>query len=409
MPSKPAFTEFVAMIALLIGLTAFSIDNLLPAFDPITQSLKLADPNQIQLIILSFMVSFAIMQLFYGPLSDHFGRKSMLMCGLGIYLLGSLVGFLSTDFQTLVIGRVLQGIGAASPRVLTTAIVRDRYAGREMARVLSLTMMVFIIVPIVAPSVGSFVIALGSWRLIFLTMFLFAAVLILWLVLRLPETLARERDSPSILSSTLIALPRILTTREVIDNTTALSLMLGCMMTYLVSSPRIFQSGIYDLGHGFPLVFAIIALFMGMAFFANSALVRRFGMHRLSHVGLWGFTLAAALLLGEGLVYGGRPPVVLLVATLAVAHFQFSLTTPNLNSMAMEPVGDIAGTAASFIGFYSTLVSAAIGYVFGKAFNGTIIPLAICYLTMGGFCLLILFFAHRGRFNPKEPPASSKS
>jgi len=390
MPSKIGFTEFVIIISFLMGLTAFSIDNLLPAFDTIARHFELTDPNQSQLLLVVFMGSFAIMQLFYGPLSDRYKRKPVLITGLVIYLIGALVGGFATDFTTLLAGRFLQGIGAASPRALTVAIVRDRYAGREMARILSLTMMVFILVPIIAPTIGSTMLLIGSWRVIFFLMALFSLLITIWVILRLPETLPELAVRQSVLATTLKSLPRIFSAREPMIHTTAMSLMMGCLMTYLVSAPEIFETGIYNLGFNFAFVFAAIAFCMGAAAFTNSKLVRRVGMHRLSRIGLSGFLLVAALLLAEGVFFAGKPPLALLITTLGVAHFLFSLTVPNLNAIAMEPLGDIAGTAASFIGFYSTLISAAVGYVFGAAFNGTILPLAICYFSMAALSFAAL-------------------
>jgi MFS transporter, DHA1 family, multidrug resistance protein len=402
----PSFVEFVAIIAALMGLTAFSIDNLLPAFASIAQGFQLSDPNQTQLIIIVFMASFSVMDLVYGPLSDRFGRKPILLAGLLIYALGTLLGALSTNLPMLLAARFLQGAGAASPRVLVMAIVRDRYTGREMARILSLAMMVFFIVPVLAPTVGTLLLMLGSWRFIFVNMLLFVTVLTIVVAFRLPETFTPVRGGPSIISQSLTSLSRVCTNKEAMANVTALSLMMGCLMTYLVSSPEIFETGIYNLGHGFPIVFAIIALCMAMAAFVNSTLVRRMGMHRLSYIGLIGFVLAAVVLLAEAWIFDGRPPLVLLVATLAVLHFLFSLTSPNLNAIAMEPLGDVAGMASSFFGFYSTLVSAFIGYVFGQAFNGTIMPLAFCYFTMGILSLVIVLNVRRGRISASQEPAS---
>jgi len=404
MPSKIGFTEFVIIISCLMGLTAFSIDNLLPAFDTIARHFELSDPNQAQLLLLVFMASFAIMQLFYGPLSDRFKRKPILLIGLAIYFVGALVGGFATDFTMLLTGRFLQGIGAAAPRALTVAIVRDRYAGREMARILSLTMMVFILVPIIAPTIGSTMLLIGSWRLVFFLMALFSLLTTIWVILRLPETLPETSVRQSVLSTALKSLPRIFSAREPMVNTTAMSLMMGCLMTYLVSAPEIFETGIYNLGFNFAFVFAIIAFCMGAAAFTNSKLVRHVGMHRLSQIGLSGFLIASAVLLAEGVMFSGKPPLGLLIATLAVAHFLFSLTVPNLNAIAMEPLGDIAGTAASFIGFYSTLISAAVAFVFGAAFNGTILPLAICYFAMAALSFGLLGWL---RANPGKPPVSA--
>ena len=398
---EPSFREFVFLIALVMALVSLSIDNLLPAFEPIRESLRVPDANQMQLIITAYMGGFAAMQLVYGPLSDMIGRRPVLILGLTIYTAGTLLAVFATSYEVLLAARVIQGLGGAAARVLAVAIVRDRFEGRDMARVMALTMMIFIIVPVVAPATGSLFLMLGGWRLIFVSMLALVLIVVVWFGLRMPETLHPEYRMPVSAAKIGDGIRRTVTTRASIGNATALGLAMACLMTYLGSSQQIFETEIYRLGHGFVVVFGLIAICMGAAAFVNSRLVQTLGMRRLAHAGICGFILVALVILAQGLIFGGRPPLLLFGVTLALAHFLLSLTMPNFNAMAMEPLGDVAGTASSFIGSYTTLAGAAGGYVFGQAFNGTILPLATAYVGLGLACLGVVLWTEKGRlFSP---------
>jgi MFS transporter, DHA1 family, multidrug resistance protein len=402
--SGPAFVEFVVLIALVMGLISLSIDNLLPAFEPIRRSFGMTDPNEPQLILTAYMLGFALMQIVWGPLADVVGRRPILMLGLVIYTAGTILAILAQSFDVLLAARVVQGLGGAAARVLAVTIVRDRFEGRDMARVMALTMMVFIIVPVIAPATGSLFLLLGSWRWIFVSMLALVLVVVVWFGLRMPETLHPDHRMPLSLRAVGRGIARTLSTRASLGNASAMGLAMACLMSYLNSSQQIFETEVYHLGHWFPLVFAGIACCMGAASFTNSRLVRRLGMRRLSHAGLTGFILLSALLLLCALSFGGRPPLLLFCALLAGAHFLLSLTMPNFNAMAMEPLGDIAGTASSFLGFYTTLVGAIGGLLVGQAFDGTVIPLACGYLGFSLACLLVVLWTEQGRlFAPHHP------
>jgi DHA1 family bicyclomycin/chloramphenicol resistance-like MFS transporter len=395
----PSFPEFVLLIALVMSLGSLSIDNLLPAFGPIQADFAIPNPNDLQLLITAYMVPFGIMQLVYGPVSDVIGRRPALMMGLAIYVVGGLIATLATSFSMLLIGRAIQGAGLAASRVLTIAIVRDRFAGREMARVMSITMMVFIIVPIVAPTTGSMTLLLGSWHWIFGTVVGIAVVVAAWFYTRMPETLHPEHRRSFSFGQIASAIKTTVTTRTSIGYATGMGCMFGCLMSYINSSQQIFETEVYQLGALFPLAFGGIATLMGLASFTNASLVRRLGMRRLSHIGICGFTLVAAIQVIVALFFDGRPPLLLYASIFGINQFLFSLTMPNFNAMAMEPLGSIAGTASSFIGSYTTLIGALLGLVIGRSFNGTVIPLSIGYLFLGAACLLIVLWTERGNLS----------
>jgi MFS transporter, DHA1 family, multidrug resistance protein len=394
---EPSFMEFVILIALMMGLISLSIDNLLPAFEAIRSDFGIPDANRMQLILTAYMGGFAIMQLVWGPVSDVIGRRTVLMLGLVIYTAGTLLAIFSTNFETLLAARAIQGLGGAAARVLSVAIIRDRFEGRDMARVMSLTMMIFIIVPVIAPATGSAFLVLGSWRYIFISMFALVAVVVVWFGLRMPETLRPEYRQRFSASNIAHGIGRVMTNRAAITNTLAMGLAMGCLMTYLGSAQQIFETDIYKLGHLFPLAFGLIAICMGTAAFANSRLVKRLGMHRLSRFGMTGFWVMSGVLLLLAFLYAGRPPLLLFGISMGLAHFLLSLTMPNFNTLAMERVGDIAGTASSFIGCITTLMGAVIGALIGEAYNGTIFPLALGYLGLSSLCLLILVLAGKSK------------
>jgi MFS transporter, DHA1 family, multidrug resistance protein len=396
-----SFGEFVALISVTMGLMSLSIDNLLPAFGAIQAYFAMPPGNEMQFIISAYMISFAIMQLFYGPLSDIIGRRPALMIGLGVYSVGAAMAIFASSFGLLLVARAIQGMGAAAIRVLVVAIVRDRYEGREMARVMSLIIMVFIIVPIFAPAIGSLFLWLGGWRLIFISMLALAAVVVVWLTLRLPETLHPEYRFPFSIRRILDGAVQTVMTRAALGYASAMGLTMGILFGYLNSCQQIFQTEVYGLGPLFPIAFGAIACVLGVASFTNAQLVRRLGMRRLSHFGLCGFILVAALLLALALLFAGRPPLYLFGPGLAAGLFLMSLMMVNFNAMAMEPLGAIAGTASSVIGVYTSLSGALIGLAVGQAFDGTVIPLTAAFVLLGLLCLLVVLWTERGRlFRP---------
>lgn len=406
--AAPGFAEFVAIVALMMGITAFSIDNLLPAFDPIRSYFAVAEPNDLQFLITAYMVGFGIMQIVFGTISDVIGRKKALMAGLVIYAAGCVLAMTAESFSMLLVARAVQGLGSAAARVLSVAIVRDRFQGREMARVMSFCMMVFLIIPVIAPSIGGGILLLGEWHLIFGAMLTLCLVLAVWFGLRMPETLHPEHRVPFSVRSIVQGMGQAVTNRRTIGYTTAMGLMMGCLMAYIAVSQQTFESGIYHLGRLFPLAFAAIAGVMALASFLNATLVRRLGMRRISHFGVCGFTVMGLVQVGTALAFDGPPPVVLYCAILALAQALFAFTVANFNSIAMEPMGAVAGTASSFIGFYTTLLGAALGVVVGHSFDGTILPLGLGYFILGAAAVLMVLWAEKGRLFDTLPGGAQR-
>jgi len=337
-------------------------------------------------------------------LSDVIGRRPAMMIGLAVYCVGTVVAIVAPSYGVLLAARAIQGMGGAAIRVLVVAIVRDRYSGREMARVMSLIIMVFIVVPVFAPAIGSLFLWLGGWRLIFISMLALAAIVVAGFALRMPETLHPEYRFPLSLRRILSGALQTVTTRASIGYASAMGLTMGVLFGYLGSSQQIFQTDVYGLGSLFPIAFGAIAAVLGVASFVNARLVRRLGMRRLSHFGLCAFVLMAALLLGVALLFAGRPPLALFGPLLAASLFLMSLMMVNFNALAMEPLGAVAGTASSVIGLYTTLAGTVFGLIVGQAFDGTVIPLGASFLLLGVVALVVVLWTERGRlFRPHSP------
>ncbi|RVU15143.1 MFS transporter [Methylobacterium oryzihabitans] len=393
----PGFAEFVALTALVMGLTAVTIDSFLPAFPAIQADFAIGGPNRLQYLVYVYMLGFGVAQLAYGPVSDGLGRRATMMAGFAIYLAGSVLAMLAQSFEVLLLARAIQGVGGAAGRVLAVAIVRDRYEGRDMARVMSFCMMVFLIVPIVAPTMGGLLLLVGSWRLIFGAMLALCVVLLAWFGWRMPETLHPAFRRPLRAGTVASGIAATVTTRASFGYATALGLLTGCIMAYVGSAQAVFDTGLYHLGPYFPVAFGLIAGAMGVATLVNARLVRRLGMRRLSHGGTIGLCAMAALQLAVILAFGGRPPLPVLILTLGLCQFLLSFALPNFNALAMEPLAAIAGTASSFIGFYTTLLAAFCGLLVGQSFDGTVIPLGIGYLVLGLATLAVVLVTERGR------------
>jgi DHA1 family bicyclomycin/chloramphenicol resistance-like MFS transporter len=393
----PGFAEFVAIVALMMAVTAISIDNLLPAFPVIQARFGIADPNSLQLLVYVYMIGFGFAQIVYGPVSDRFGRRPVLLFSLAVYVAGCFLAMVVPSFGWLLAARVIQGLGAAGGRVLSTAIVRDRFAGREMASVMSLIMMVFLIVPMIAPAIGGMMLALGSWHYVFVSMLVLAGILVVWFTARMPETLHPEYRRPLSLRAIGQALSLTLRTRVAIGYATALGLLTGCIMGYVGSAQQVFDTGLYHLGALFPLAFGLVAGAMGVATLVNARVVRRLGMRTLSHAGLSAFVAVAVVQVGVGLAYQGHPPLGLFLSVLAANQFLISFAMPNFNALALQPLGEIAGTASSFLGFYTTILGAFCGFLIGHAFDGTTLPIGLGYAILGGLALLVVAWTERGR------------
>ena len=394
----PGLVEFICLMAITIGLVALSIDNLLPAFGPIAKDFGIEDGNRMQMLIYFFMIAFGLMQIVYGPLADSFGRRPTLIAGLGIYCVGTIMAIFADSYEHLLAARFVQGLGAAAPRVLTIAITRDCFEGREMARVMSFVMMVFIILPVFAPASGSLILALANWHMIFVSTLLLAIAIVFWYLLRMPETLHPEYRHRLSFQRIMRDVKTTVTNRQTLGYATAMGTMFACLMAYIGSAQQIFETEVYGLGVWFPLVFGMIAACMSVSSFINARLVRRIGMHKISHIALFIMTGSSLINVLIALWFDGQPPLLLFSIGLTTILFCFSLTMPNFNSLAMEPVGAIAGTASSMIGVYSTLIGVIAGGIIGLQFNGTVIPLLVGYFLLGLIAIAIVAITERGKF-----------
>lgn len=393
-PTMPRFGEFIALIAMLSSLTALSIDAMLPALAIIGQDLGVQHENEPQLIVSTLFLGMVVGQFLLGPLSDAFGRKPLMYVGLGIFMLGSLVAMLAQDFSHMLLGRVLQGLGTSAPRVLTLALVRDCYAGRSMARVMSFTMSIFVLVPMIAPSLGQGIMLLAGWRSIFTGFLVLAVIVAGWFWLRMPETLPPDKRRPLSWPNLMQAIKETLTTRSSMMYMLAAGMVFGAFLGYLSSSQQILQTQ-YGLGDQFPLYFAALALSIGGASFLNARLVMRFGMRWLSARAVIGFTLISALFLVVAYATNGQPPLAVLMVYFSLAFLALGMLFGNLNALAMEPLGHIAGIAASVIASLSTLAAIPLGTLIGQNYNGTVIPLVGGFFLLGLLATLLLLGAEK--------------
>jgi DHA1 family bicyclomycin/chloramphenicol resistance-like MFS transporter len=396
---RTGLPEFVALMATLTALAAMSIDMVLPALPAIGASLGVERSNDNQLVVSLLFLGFGVGQLFYGPLSDSVGRKPAAFAGLTLFSAGCVLALTSRSFPMMLAGRFLQGIGVAGPRTITLALVRDRFEGREMARVMSLITVVFILVPVVAPAIGQTVLALSGWRAIFGVYLATGLVATIWFAVRQEETLPTERRIPLGLGRIAAATREVVGHRQSIGYTVASGLIFGALLGYLSSAQQILQQQ-YALGPRFPLFFAMVAIAIGAASFANASLVIRYGMRMLANLSLRGIFLVSVVFAAIAATWSGHPPLWWLMAYLITSFFGIGLLFGNLNAMAMQPLGHIAGTGAAIVGATSMLISLVLGTWIGQSYNGTVLPLVIGFAALSACAMLVSWWAEGGARQP---------
>lgn len=394
--------EFIALVALTTSLVAMSIDTMLPALGSMASELGAARANDRQLILTAFFGGLGAGQLVSGPVSDSFGRRPTLFAGLALFMLGTLLCAVSRDFGWLVAGRALSGFGAAAPRIVSMALVRDLYAGRGMARVMSFVSTVFILVPVVAPAVGQLVLSIASWRAIFWGLLVVSSGIWIWFALRQGETLPPQRRAPLTASSIASAAAETLRTRVTLGYMLAIGAAFSGFISYLATAQQVFQEQ-YGLGQLFPVFFGVLASAIGFASFVNGKLVMRFGMRRLSRAALLCNCALSSAAFGVTWLWRGHLPLTALMAYLLVCFFCNGIVFGNFNARAMEPVGHIAGVAAAVTASVSTLLALLIGTPFGHAYDGTLLPLVGGYLTAAVLAFGLTEWAERGA--PTGPPS----
>lgn len=393
--ASPSFVEFVIIISMMMALTALSIDAMLPALPRISSDLGVANPNDRQLIISLIFFGQAIGQLFFGPLSDKTGRKPAIYAGYALFIIGSLISVFSVNFPMMLIGRALQGIGISAPRAVTLALVRDQFEGRRMARLMSFAMTVFILVPMIAPSIGQGILSVASWRGIFGAFIVFALVTVIWFALRIPETLAPENRIPFSLRRIWQSILEIIKIRPALGYTLAGGLVQGVFIGYLNSSQQIFQEQ-YALGDLFPIYFAVISLSLGMASLLNARLVMHYGMRKLVRWSLGIIFGLAVVFFAIAIALDGHPPLWVLMVYLMVSFFCIGILFGNINALAMQPLGHLAGVGSAVVGSLSTFISTLLGTVIGQNYNGTILPLVIGMAVLAGLSIFVVRWVETG-------------
>ena len=370
--------EFVAIMAMLVATVAISIDGLLPALSIIAKELTPLRPNNAQIILSSFVAGMAIGTLIVGPLSDSYGRKPIIYGGAFIYILTSVVCVVSQSLELILVARFLQGVGASAPRVVAQALVRDFYKGREMARISSFIMIVFALVPAVAPLLGSFVMFAFDWRAIFFMFIAFVAISTIWMGLRINETISEENRVKFNLRNLVSAF------REVLSHPLILIAVITLVFAYSILFVGIFLiqpvfERVFGRPESFPYWFAAIALLAASSSYVNAQLVRRLGMRMLTNIAFRtqvGLSIAILLVFGLG-YFDGEFGFFCFLFWMFSIFFQAGLTMGNLTALAMEPVGHIAGTAASLISAIATIGSVFLAAIVGQFFDGTPIAMIV--------------------------------
>lgn len=391
--AKPTLglVEFVILMAFMTSLVALAIDAMLPALSVIGEELGSESAQQTHLIVSLFFFGMAFGQLFYGPVSDAMGRRVAILSGLVVFAIGTLVCMFATDMETMLLGRIIQAFGVSGPRIASLALIRDQYAGEAMARVMSFIMMVFILVPMIAPLFGQVILQFWSWPHIFTSFLVIGAGVGLWYFMRQPETLPKSHRKPFTWQALGKSSKFILTHREVMAYTLAMGFVFGAFLAYLSASQTLFQD-IYQTGEWFPMYFAILAFSIGFASFVNGKLVVRMGMHKLTKGALVGMCVCALVLLIQCLYFAGLPPLPALVINLFTMFFFIGVLFGNLNSMAMLPLGEMAGLGAAIIGSLSSLFSVPIAIAIGDFLKQDVYPLAIGFLLFGCLASVSVFY-----------------
>ena len=392
------FVEFVALVASLMALTALGIDSMLPALPAIGEALGVASENERQFVISAFLLGFGLAQLVHGPLADRYGRRPVLLVALAAYVVANLIAAFSSSFMLLLVARFASGLAIAASRVVTVALVRDCYSGRAMARVMSLAFMVFMAAPILAPSFGQLILLFGSWRLIFVLIAVVSGAILTWFAIRMPETLAVERRHPLSVERLAADWRATLTDRASIGYTLAATALLGALYGFINSVQQI-VAALTGSDRLLVPVFIGVASLMALANLLNSRIVMRLGTRRISHTALAAFIALS----GVHLVIAatGHETIWSFAILQAMAMACFGLASANFSSMAMEKMGDIAGTASSVQGFITITVGAVVGALIGQGFDGTTVPLYRSFFIASLIAFAIVAIVERGRlFRP---------
>ena len=386
--------EFVAMMAMLLALNALAIDTMLPALAEIGQFYEVENANDQQLVIFAYILGFGIPQLFFGPISDRFGRKGLLQISLIGYSVTAFMCMAANSFEMLLGIRFLQGVFSAGARVIAGAVIRDVTSGRVMAKVMSLVLTVFMIVPILAPGLGTIVMHFTHWKWTFGVLGVAGFMTFFWTLLRLPKTLPADKRRSLDLKSITSAYWTVMTTRVTVGYMAASGIIFGALFAFIGASEQIFDVA-FGKGEKFWLWFAIIALMLAIANFVNSRIVERIGMRRISHGVMLAFIVLSITNLMAMQVTGENFYVFLILFSLTFACF--GMMGANFASLALEPLGEMSGTANAAYGFATSTVSSLIGLIVARQFDGTITPILSGFLALGIASLLVVLLTEKGK------------
>lgn len=387
--------EFVMMCGALTAIPAMSIDMMLPALPAMGADFGIVDANARQMIVTTFIICFAASQIVFGPISDRFGRKPLMIGALVVYVLASASALVTTGFVALLAARAIQGLAAACLRVVIMAVVRDCFSGVAMGRIMTFIFIIFMMVPIVAPLVGQTLTDIAGWRAIFVLFTVLSLLLLLWLAIRFGETLSRDQRQPLSFATFFSAMAEIVTNRVAVGYTIAATLATVGLFSYIVSVQQVYGE-LYGLGKLFPVAFAASSTGVAIVAFMSTRLLKRFGLKRVTHTAYMAFAASGlALCLLAGIL--GTPPFVVTFVLLAICMAGFGVLQGNSGAIALEPLGHIAGVASSLFGVVTTTAGAIGGGLVGQAYNGTIMPLALAFGVGGALALATTLAAEKGR------------
>lgn len=390
---RPGPKETVALLAGLMALNAFAIDAMIPALPDIGGQLGVAAENDRQLVVVAYFLGFGVGQIFWGPLADRFGRRPILGAGIALYTAFALMCGIAGSFELLVAGRVAMGASAAVTRVLVTAMVRDLFDGEEMARVMSLVFMVFMLVPMLAPNIGQAILLVADWRAIFIVLAAYGAIMWTWSFVKLPETLHPEYRRRLHGGEIWAAVRAAAGDRLSIGYTLALTAVFAGLTGYIASIQQIVFD-VFEAGSFVGVVFAAIAAPMALASWGNARVVGRFGLRRTGHGGLFAFVaIAIAHVL---MAMSMDEPLWLFIVMMGLTFVAFAFTTSNFGTLAMTNMAPIAGTASSFQGVTGTIGGALLGFLIGRSFNGTQMPFLLGLAICGAVAVLLVLWTERG-------------
>jgi MFS transporter, DHA1 family, multidrug resistance protein len=386
--SEMPFLEFITLMALYVAMMAMSIDMVLPSLSIIGKDFNVLDENKTQFIISVIFLGFTFGQIIYGPVADSFGRKPTLYIGFIVFACGSFLCLVSQNFETILMGRFLQGLGAASPRIVSTAIIRDLYKGREMARIMSFIMTIFIIIPVIAPSIGQAILLFANWRVMFAIFLAVSLIAMLWTSLHLPETLKPQDARPFNFKAIKHDILCVLNNKTTLNYAICAGLIFGALIGYLTSSRQIFEN-YFQVGKLFPIYFGISALSIGIASIVNSAIVRRFGMKLISEYSLIAMITISILSIILLVAQNNQIALWQFMCFIIATFFCLGLLFGNLNALAMEPMQHYAGIASAIVGSISSGVSVILGAAIGQAYNNSVMPmfLGFLFLSISSFML----------------------